>query len=463
MNLKTFEGPYLKDEKSTKKVMHHLLIALLPIILFSVYKNGYIPYQKGYTDLINLFFPLIFILIAMITAFLTELIYYKIKKENKLKDSFPIITGLFVALVLPINTPIFILMFGVIVAIIVGKLIFGGFGHNLFNPALIGVMFVVALFSVNIVNNGGYLNLYEIDTIASATPLSHQLTEIGSYDQLVKPYGSLFNFFFGTIPGSVGETSALLILLAFCYLTWKRVIKWRIPVVYITTVFIITFLIANINNVGPWYAFFHILSGGLLFGAVFMATDPVTSPVTIIGQVLFGLFLGILTVLFRFLSPYPEGVLTSILTMNLFVFILDKIGNKARFNFSHATVSFIVSWILIVGVSFVVAASFTTEKKDESFQIINKEVSEKTTIYLVEQRGFAGMIRAEITIEDEKIILIKVISHNESYYQKIEDENFIEKLIEDDSVDAITGATITSNSLKNMVKNVWEDFYESKN
>ena len=371
------------------------------------------------------------------------------------------ITGLFVALILPINTPIIILIFGVMVAIVIGKLIFGGFGNNLFNPALLGVMFVVALFSVNIANNGGYLNSYE-DAISSATPLSHQLTEIGTYDQLVKPYGSLFDFFFGTTPGAVGETSAILILLAFCYLTWKRIIKWRIPVAFISTVFFMTYLIGNINDVGIWYPFFHILSGGLFFGAVFMATDPVTSPVTITGQVLFGLFLGILTVIFRFLSPYPEGVLTAILTMNLFVFILDKIGNKARFNFSHATVSFLLGWVLIVIVSLTIASGFEASVKDENFHIINKEVIAEKTIYTVEQKGFAGKIRGRITIENEQLINIEIISHNESYYQRIVDDNYIQKLITNDyeEVDVVTGATITSNSLKAMLKNVWEDYHE---
>ncbi len=467
MKFKTLEGPYLRDPQNAKVIMRHLFLALLPIIIFATYKNGYLPYKEGYHSLFFAFYPLIFVLVGMMTTFITEFLFFLLNKKNikqELAKSYAFIPGLFVALVLPLNTPILILIFGCLVATIIGKLIFGGFGNNIFNPALIGVLFVTAIYSVNIVDNGGYLNPYEADTISSATPLSVASEGIGEYGTLIEPFGRLSDFFIGFIPGSLGETSALLIILAFLYLTINKMIKWRITTSYVATVFIMTYLIGSLNGMGAWYPLFHIFSGGLLFGAVFMASDPVTSPITPVGQLLFGLFLGVLTVVFRFLSPYPEGVLTAILTMNLFVFILDKIGYKARFNFSKSTTGFIIAWVLIVMISLLIASGFDKPVKDKNFEIINIEEKDSKIIYRAKQRGFSGYIEAEVIIEG-KIIDYIVISQTESYWQQIEDANYIEKLLEADNymeVDAVSSATITSDSLKNLLKNVWEDYNERK-
>ncbi len=466
MKFKTFEGPYIKEEQQLSVIMRHLILALLPLVVFTVYKNGYIPYQEGYHDFIYIFYPLLFVLIGMATTYFSEIAYYSLNKQAEqlaMAKKTALLPGLFVALVLPLNTPILVLIFGCLIATFIGKIIFGGFGNNIFNPALIGVLFVTAIFSVTIVDQGGYLNEYELDTISQATPLATEVEGIGDYETLVTPYGDLSNFLFGTIPGSVGETSALLILLAFAYLTMNKMIKWRISVIYVLTVFLMTYLIGTLNDLDVWYPLFHIFSGGLLFGAVFMATDPVTSPTTPVGQILFGLFLGLLTVVFRFLSPYPEGVLTAILTMNLFVFILDKVGQKARFNFSKSTIGFVGAWLLIVVLSLVIAAGFEKEETDDRFQIVNIKEENNQTIYLVEQRAFSGIIRAEVYLENGQIVDFVIVSQVESYWQRIEDANYIEQLLEADDfreVDAVSSATITADALKNILENVWEDYHE---
>lgn len=473
-------GPYLRDKNKTSKMMFHLLIALIPIVIFSFIKNGIVPFVNEKTDIIGMFYPLIFILISCLTTFLTELLYVRIclkKKEEHLKTylahSYSIFPGLFLALVLPINTPISILIFGGVIATIIGKMLFGGFGNNIFNPALIGCLFVMTMYGEVIATNGGYLNSYELDAIAKATPLSNaSLVEgIGTYDTLVRPYGSLWDFFIGIIPGSVGETSALFCLIGFIYLTINKVIKWKIPVVYILTVFVMTYMIGSINGLGIWYPLFQILSGGLMLGAVFMATDPVTSPTTSIGQILYGLFLGILTVIFRYLTPYPEGVLTSILTMNMFVFILDRIGSKARFYFNRSIIAFVLAWVLILGVGGYIGNSYLTQSvdkpdnKDPNFEIVSKQVDNTKVTYVVTQKGFSGKIKSQIVIDNGLIKTFEILEQNDSYFQKIIDTNYVDKIINEQNnlkeVDTITGVTRTSTAIKKMAINTLADYKEN--
>lgn len=462
-------GPFIKSTNTTKKMMTHLLISLTPIIIFTFIKNGVIPYLKGYTNVLGLFYPLIFILISTLMTFTFETLYSYIflKKKQKfkelIKNSYSIFPGLFLALILPINTPIIILIIGSFISSIIAKMLFGGFGNNIFNPALVGRLFIITMYAIVIGNSGGYLNSYELDTISSSTPLTNlsTISGIGTYNEIVKPYGSLLDFFIGTIPGALGETSALLCLLAFIYLTFFKVIKWKIPVVYILTVFSITYVIGGMNDLGLWYPLFHIFSGGLMFGAVFMATDPVTSPVTPIGQVLYGLFLGILTVIFRFLTPFPEGVLTSILTMNMFVMILDKIGSLARFDFKITLIPFIIAWILILGLSVGISINYSTKtEQDPNYSIISKTIENNKTSYVVTQKGYSSTIKASIIIENGNIIDFKVLEQNESFYKKIEEQDYINKLKQNnlEQIDTVSGATITSNALKKLLINTLNDY-----
>ncbi len=462
-------GPFIKSNNKTRNIMTHLMIALMPIIIFSFYKNGIVVYLNNKTNLYGLFYPLIFILVGAFTTFLVELLYGylfldKRKEELKkfIKNSYSIFPGLFLALILPINTPLYVLVFGCVIATIIGKMLFGGFGNNIFNPALIGCLFIAATYSIVISTNGGYLNNYEIDGIASATPLSNVVEGIGTYDTKVAPYGNLFDFFIGTIPGALGETSTLLCLVAFVYLSLMKVIKWKIPLIYVATVFVMTYIIGTLNDVGIWYPLFQIMSGGLMFGAVFMATDPVTSPTTSIGQILYGLFLGILTVIFRYLTPYPEGVMTSILTMNMLVFIIDRIGSRARFNFNYSLLPFIIAWILIIACSIYIGNSFKVEPNDTdpNFNVVEQNISGNKGTYIVTQKGFSGPIKAEIIIDNNKIQAINILEHNESYYQKVIDNNYIDRIIDEqnnlENIDTVSGATISSTAIKKMVINTYK-------
>lgn len=453
-------GPFLKCENKTNKIMFHLLISLLPIILFAVYKNGYIPYSYGKTNFIGLIYPLLFIFIGGLTSFLCETLITLIKKDDVLyniKNCYSFFPGLFLSLMLPLNTPIYVLILGSMFATIFGKLIFGGFGKNIFNPALVGYVFIFACFG-SLISSNTYLNSYEIDTLTSPTPLTNASMQdgIGNYNNLVKPYGNLVDFFIGTIPGSIGEISSFLCLLAFAYLTYMKVIKWKISVSYIFTTFIITFIIGRVLGQGIYYPIFQILSGGLLFGSIFMATDPVTSPVTEIGQILYGMFLGIFTVLFRFMGI--EGVATSIIFMNLFVVLFDKIGSKSKFDLSKSLIWFILIWILIVFVGLYIAKL----NKDTNFKLISKDVINNQIIYTATQKGYGGEIKAKVIFENDKLVDYEIISHNETKqkYLLIEQNDYINKIKNNynnlDSVDTISSATVTSKALKDLIKNVME-------
>ena len=457
-------GPFIKDSNTTKRMMKHLLIALTPIIIFAFIKNGILPYKKGYTDLFGMIYPLVFISVPVISTFVFEIIFGLITKKNitdLIRNSYGVFPGLFLGLILPLNTPIYMVVLGALVASIIAKMIFGGFGKNIFNPALVGRLFIISLFASTIMSKGGCLNPYEMDAITSSTPLTNAsvVTGLGTYETLVKPYGRLLNMFIGNIPGTLGETSALLCLLAFIYLTYFKVIKWRIPATYILTVFAMTYVIGGANDLGIWYPLFQIFTGGLMFGAVFMATDPVTSPVTPIGQTLYGMFLGILTVVFRYLTPFPEGVLTSILTMNMLVMVLDKIGAQGRFNLKITLIPFIVAWLLIIGLSMGISLKYkTVEEKDPNFNIVSKETNGTKITYVVTQKGYAGDIKAQITINDNLVEEFKVLEHSETFYSKIEEEDYINKLKQDSEIDTISGATFTSTALKKMLINTLNDY-----
>ncbi len=465
-------GPFIRIKNTTTKMMVNVIIALLPIILFSFYKNGIIPYQKGYTDIFGMLYPLIFIIIGTLSTFIIETVYEVIFNKDKISlkkiitSSYAYMPGLFLALILPINTPISVLIVGCFFATIIGKMLFGGFGQNVFNPALIGCLFIMSAYALTITNNGGYLNSYEVDAISSATPLSNlsTISGVGTYKEVVEPFGSLWNFFLGTKPGAIGETSALLCLLAFIYLAITKTIKWRIPLIYISTVFLMTFGIGLYNGVGLWYPLFEILSGGLMFGAVFMATDPVTSPVTTKGQIIYALCLGLLTVIFRYLTPYPEGVLTSILTMNMLVFIIDKIGFKSSFDIKKIIIPLIAIVAIIGTMTFIIADKFNVDETttDPNFNINNVKTSGNNVIYTVSQKGYSSKIELQITISNGKITAASVISQGDSFFSKVNDAKYLDKLIaEQDNLekcDTVSGATVSSTAVKKAFINTLEDY-----
>lgn len=469
---KVKNGNFIKTSNNTQKIMYHLIISLIPIIIFAFYKNGVLPLIKHSASAISILKLVALLILPIITCTLTEYLFYILKKEKKtlnyiITSSFAIIPGIFISLIIPINTPIWLVLISSIVASL-SKMIFGGLGKNKFNPALVGGLIIIIISSTYIAKQGGYLNAYEVEAISKATPLSNfsAISYAGTYDEIIKPYGNLLSFLIGNIPGAIGETSTILIIMAFIYLTLNKVIKWKIPVFYILTVFIMTLIIGLTNGMGLWYPLFNIMSGGLLFGAVFMATDPVTSPITNHGQIISGVILGILTVSIRYLTPFPEGVLISILIYNIITLLINrlsiKFSNKNNKLYKNISISIVI--ILLLTLSLTISNKIDTKPSNNNLNITVTDTKKENnnTIYYVTSRGYTGKtsIKSKIIMNNNNIISIELIKTNESYIKMLEDDNYLSKLINSqnniDELDVVSGATYTSNYLKELIKEIKE-------
>ena len=306
-------SPHVHAPVTTRTIMRDVLIALTPALLGSVY-----------------FFGLQALLVTLVSAaacVFFEWAYCRITKTNcKIYDLSAVVTGVLIAFVCPPTIPIWTILIGDFFAIILVKALFGGIGRNIVNPALAARAF---LFSYPVLmthwTDPGLQNILWIpDAVSSATPLA-------SMHQGVLPENvTILDMFLGNIGGCIGETSALLLLIGFVYLLIRKVIHLRIPVAFIGTVAVLTFLFPMGNDRLTWMAA-QLLSGGLMLGAMFMATDYVTSPVTKLGQVCFGIGCGLITVIIRYFGGYPEGVSYAILIMNCCVVLFDRIGRPKKF------------------------------------------------------------------------------------------------------------------------------------
>ncbi len=363
------KAPYLRSADSnhtTKTIMRDLWIALAPTILFAIYKNVVkVLITNTYVNLYQAFYPLILLIVAPLYSILLEMLCLLIMHKEQIKSfkdlvdlektEFGAFPGLFMVLTSPAYTPMWIIIVGISVGEVVGKMLFGGFGQNIFNPALVGRAFLAFTFSSYLGN--AYLNPYElgIGAYAGATPLTGYtklaIDEI-TYANVVGKYGTLWNFFLGTVPGALAETSALAILVGGIYLAIRKVIDYRIPLVYIGVVFITTLFIGLKIGQGIWYPTYHILSGGLFLGAFFMATEPVTSPKTPLARTIYAVFLGLLTVLFRLIGNLPEGVATAIVTMNIFGLAINQYCLRLRIE-GKMTKRFVLGMVVMSSIAII--------------------------------------------------------------------------------------------------------------
>ena len=305
-------SPHVHAPISTRKIMRDVLIALMPALAGSVY-----------------FFGLRALLVTLVSAagcVFFEWIYSRIAKTNcKIYDLSAIVTGVLIAFVCPVRIPLWTILVGDFFAMIIVKALFGGIGRNIVNPALAARAFLFSWPALMTAWTApGLQNILQLpDAVSTATPL-HSLGQ-GQF-----PSESLQDLLLGNVAGCIGETSAVLLLLGLVYLLIRRVITLRIPVSFVATVAVLTFLFPMGNDRFVWLGY-QVLSGGLLLGAIFMATDYVTSPVTKLGQVVFGIGCGVITVIIRYFGGYPEGVSYAILVMNCCVVLMDRIGRPKKF------------------------------------------------------------------------------------------------------------------------------------
>ncbi|MGG5461976.1 RnfABCDGE type electron transport complex subunit D [Clostridium sp. B9] len=288
-------SPHIKAKASTQSIMRDVLIALIPTSLVGALVFG--------------LRAVLLIGVCALSAVLSEYAFQKLtKKSITISDLSAVVTGILLALNLPVNTPLWVACIGSIIAIILVKQIFGGIGCNFMNPALAARAFILAAWPETI-------SIFSLDGVTTATPLSVLKAGEGNLP-------SLTDAFIGNIPGCIGEVSALAILIGAAYLFYKKIITWHIPVIYIGTVLILTTLIGR-DGFFSGNGFYEIFTGGLFLGAFFMATDYTTSPMAKSGQIIFAFGCGLITTLIRIFGGYPEGVSYSILLMNLLVPVID--------------------------------------------------------------------------------------------------------------------------------------------
>lgn len=314
-------SPHIHTAEDVSWIMRQVIYALIPGALVGVYFFGF-PALKV-------------IAIAMVSCVALEAIWQKLTNSPlTIKDGSAALTGLLLAMNLPSGAPWWLVVIGSLVAIIIAKQLFGGIGNNPFNPALVGRVFLLISFPVAMTTWPEPRSFFTqvADATTGATPLGALKTAIFEHGSIAAaPEMNLMDPFLGNVGGSLGEISALALLLGGVYLIARRIITWHIPVIYIATVAVITGIFWLINPEVYASPAFHILAGGLMLGAFFMATDMVTSPITNTGKVIFAVGCGVITVVIRLWGGYPEGVSFAILIMNAFVPLINRATKPTKF------------------------------------------------------------------------------------------------------------------------------------
>ncbi len=317
-------SPHVHSDRTSKKLMYDVVIALIPAFLVSLYVFG--------------LQALLVTGVAVLSCLLIEYLIqrYILKSAVTIGDGSALITGLLLAFNLPAGLPVWMIVVGSLVAIGIAKLSFGGLGYNIFNPALVGRVFLLVSFPVQMtlwptaVENNTTL----VDAVTGATTLGliKEGVQFGqTITELSPQIPSVTSMFLGITTGSIGEMSALALLLGGLYLLYRKVISWHIPVALLGTMALMTGIFWYVDPEHYANPLIHLLSGGAVLGAFFMATDLVTSPVTKKGMVIFAIGIGVITVVIRLFGSYPEGISFAILIMNAFVPLINSYFKPRRF------------------------------------------------------------------------------------------------------------------------------------
>ena len=312
-------NPHIRSSETTRSIMLDVIIAMIPALIWAVISFG----LKALTLTV----------VSVIGCMFFEWLYRKLmKKPQSVGDLSSVVTGMLLAFVSPVTVPYWMILIGDFFAIVVVKQLFGGIGKNFVNPALAGRAFLVGSYAGAMTTwaacgEKAPLMGGAADVVTAATPMA--LLKTGDIATLTAEV-SVMDMFLGKVGGSLGEISALLLLVGGAYLIYRKVIGWQIPVAYIGTVAVLSFLFPKAGTGLEWMLY-SVFGGGLFLGAFFMATDYATSPVTKKGQLIFGIGCGALTVLIRYFGSYNEGVCYSIMVMNLMVALIDKYTKPTRF------------------------------------------------------------------------------------------------------------------------------------
>ena len=307
MKLTVASSPHIRGDFRTSRLMLDVVIGLLPALLVGTFVLG--TRALAVTAL------------CVVCTVGTEWLYSLLTKtRNTVIDGSALVTGVLLSMTLPVTVPLWLVAVGSVFAIAFVKLLCGGLGQNIFNPALTARALMMLVYPVGMVRYQG------LDGVTAATPLHHMVMP-------ALPEETILDMFLGNCPGSIGEISALALLCGGAYLVYRKVISVRIPAAYLGTVAVLTLVFSKTGDPISWMLY-SLFSGGVMLGAIFMATDYATSPATAMGQIVYGIGCGALTVFFRYYGLYPEGVTYSILLMNAMTWIIDRHTAPRRFGVS---------------------------------------------------------------------------------------------------------------------------------
>ncbi len=357
-------SPSIKNTLSTQRIMAELTLSLCVVFVVACVYYGV---AFGANVALQ---AVLLLACSLITTLICECIFAKImKKEIKgfLKNSFGWVTAIIITLMVPVTMTPYAVVVATAFAIVFGKLLFGGFGQNIFNPAAVGRAVIFAAFtgvSTNIITSA-------TPTTVMATTYHWLPSNASVLDTFLDQFGGFFGLALGTYAGAIGETFTILILIMGVILSIRQIIDWRVPVVYLGTIFVLTAIVALLTGIDSyhgvpgfiWYPVLHLVTGGVVFGGVFMLTDPVTSPTSASGRVMFAMGAAIITVLIRLKANLPEGCLYSILLMNMFTPWIESIFDGKQLELvKKSRIGFICLAIIGLAVSFYAASSI--EKVD---------------------------------------------------------------------------------------------------
>ncbi|MFZ0473786.1 MAG: RnfABCDGE type electron transport complex subunit D [Bacteroidales bacterium] len=317
-------SPHQQSPETTRKLMYGVVIALLPALAASIYYFGMGAVIVTLTSVLS----------CVAVEYLIQRFILKVKPS--ITDGSAVVTGLLLAFNVPSNLPVHIIVIGAIIAIGVAKMTFGGLGNNPFNPALVGRVFLLISFPVQMTSwpvPAGFKTGFT-DAVTGATPLgmlSEGVKNGEAVSAIMDKIPSHMQLFYGRMGGSMGEVAAVALIIGGIYLLWKKIITWHIPVSILVTVALFTGILWLADPAKFADPLFHLLTGGLMLGAIYMATDYVTSPMTHKGMIIYGIGIGVITVLIRTWGAYPEGVSFAVLIMNAFVPLLNMYIKPRRF------------------------------------------------------------------------------------------------------------------------------------
>ena len=488
-------SPNYRQKLSTHRIMRDLTIGLLVLVAYSLYY-----YYYNFTTNDPLMHVALMYIVSLVVAIATEAVWALIHKEKVLtylKNSFAWVTAIIFTLTLPAGTPLYVTAIGSFIAIFFGKLVYGGFGHNIFNPALVGRVVVHLAYGAELIANiPDTVNGIDIATKATPTTMLAGTSWLGG-ESFSYTLGDLF---FGNHTGALGETCIVLILIVGIILAIRKVYDARIPVAYMGTILVLAEVFALVNGLDPIsYPLIHFCLGGAMFGAVFMATDPVTSPSSPLGKIIYGICLGFLTMIIRLKANYPEGVLFSILMMNMLTplidsFVLGRTDQNVGKQWAAIGISLVVAVACVFGISTGIKNDVAAAEQEALEAQKAKEEAEKKKAeeeankvqwtylettddgYVMQVNGFGGSanpMKVAVKIDGDTVESVKVLEYagetggfgkdliesgtggnlNEkakTFYDQVLNGSLSTSDV--DGIDTSTGATVTSKGIVNAIQ-----------